>query len=130
MQKGLCVVVLGAALALAACGKDPGPKGDAGAQGPAPGRKAPKASRVHPGRKGSKVPKDLRDLKVLKVPVPAGPKGDAGQSGATVRAVQADGTVACDANETLVSVFCPAGGAPDGAKCGTPPVMGLCLKNP
>jgi len=35
---------------------------------------------------------------------------------------------AWDANETLVSVFCPSGGAPDGAKCGTSPSVGLCLK--
>jgi hypothetical protein len=42
--------------------------------------------------------------------------------------VQADGAVSCDANETLVSVFCPSGGASDGAKCGTTPTIGLCLK--
>jgi hypothetical protein len=42
--------------------------------------------------------------------------------------VQADGAVSCDANETLVSVFCPSGGAPDGAKCRTTPTVGLCLK--
>jgi hypothetical protein len=47
-----------------------------------------------------------------------------------MRVVQADGTVSCDANETLVSVFCPSGGAPDGAKCGTAPTTGLCLKKP
>jgi len=29
-----------------------------------------------------------------------------------VRAVQADGSISCQANETLVSVFCPSGGAP------------------
>jgi hypothetical protein len=44
--------------------------------------------------------------------------------------VQADGAVSCEANETLVSVFCPGGGAPDGAKCGTSPTVGLCLKKP
>jgi hypothetical protein len=44
--------------------------------------------------------------------------------------VQADGAVSCDADETLVSVFCPAGGAADGAKCGTTPTVGLCLKKP
>src|SRR4051812_38472696 len=31
----LTVMLLGASLSLAACGKDPGPKGDPGAQGPA-----------------------------------------------------------------------------------------------
>jgi hypothetical protein len=45
-----------------------------------------------------------------------------------VRAVQTDGIVSCDGTETLVSVFCPAGGAPDGARCGTTPTIGLCLK--
>jgi hypothetical protein len=44
--------------------------------------------------------------------------------------VQADGAVSCGADETLVSVFCPAGGAPDGAKCGSSPTIGLCLKKP
>jgi hypothetical protein len=42
--------------------------------------------------------------------------------------VQADGLVACGANETLVSVFCPTGGSADGAKCSTTPTIGLCLK--
>ena len=41
-----------------------------------------------------------------------------GPAGSPRRAVQADGSVSCEANETLVSVFCPSGGAPDGAKCG------------
>jgi hypothetical protein len=44
--------------------------------------------------------------------------------------VQADGAVSCEADETLVSAFCPTGGAPDGAKCGTTPTIGLCLKKP
>jgi hypothetical protein len=38
--------------------------------------------------------------------------------------------VSCEANEILVSVFCPSGGAPDGAKCGTTPTIGLCLGKP
>jgi hypothetical protein len=42
--------------------------------------------------------------------------------------VQGDGAVNCDANEILVSVFCPSGGAPDGAKCGMTPSVGLCLR--
>jgi hypothetical protein len=29
-----------------------------------------------------------------------------------------------------VSVFCPSGGASDGAKCGSGPAIGLCLKKP
>jgi hypothetical protein len=38
--------------------------------------------------------------------------------------------VSCDSSETLVSVFCPSGGASDGAKCSTAPTVGLCLKKP
>jgi hypothetical protein len=61
-------------------------------------------------------------------------KGDKGEKGGAaavnVRAVQADGSVGCEASETLVSVFCLSGGAPDGAKCGTSPTVGLCLKKP
>jgi len=78
----------------------PGPQGQAGAQG-AQGPQGPQG-----------VP---------------GPKGESGQA---IRSVQADGTVSCDATETLVSVLCPSGGAPDGAKCGTSPTIGLCLKKP
>lgn len=57
---------------------------------------------------------------------PQGPKGD--PASINIRAVQADGAVNCDSNETLVSVFCPTGGAADGPKCGTSPTVGLCLK--
>ena len=64
----------------------------------------------------------------------AGEKGDKGDKGDTasvgLRSVQADGSVSCEASETLVSVFCPGGGAPDGAKCATPLTVGLCLKKP
>ena len=64
----------------------------------------------------------------------SGEKGDKGEKGeaaaVSVRAVQADGTVSCEASETLVSVFCPSGGAPDGAKCGTSSTVGLCQKKP
>jgi hypothetical protein len=60
-----------------------------------------------------------------------GDKGEKGEAAAVnVRAVQADGSVGCEASETLVSVFCLSGGAPDGAKCGTSPTVGLCLKKP
>ena len=59
-----------------------------------------------------------------------GAKGDPGAAGTVVRSVQSDGPVSCEASEILVSVFCPSGGAPDGAKCGTSPTIGLCLKKP
>jgi hypothetical protein len=38
--------------------------------------------------------------------------------------------VSCEANETLVSVFCPSGGPSDGAKCMKAPTIGLCLTRP
>ena len=98
------ILVVGIAISLAGCGRDPGPKGDSGPQG-APGDK---------GEKGDK-----------------GDKGDKGAAGSVnIRAVQADGPVSCEGSETLVSVFCPGGGAPDGAKCGTAPTIGLCLQKP
>jgi hypothetical protein len=65
---------------------------------------------------------------------PQGPQGEKGAKGDTgtlnLRTVQMDGSASCDAGETLVSVFCPGGGAPDGAKCMTSPTIGLCLKKP
>ena len=61
--------------------------------------------------------------------LPAGVKGDKGDPATVnIRAVQADGAVNCDSSEALVSVFCPSGGAADGAKCGTSPTIGLCMK--
>jgi Collagen triple helix repeat (20 copies) len=79
----------------------PGAQGQAGSQGP----QAPQGA---PGEKGA--------------------KGDAAKLNA--RAVQGDNTVRCDAHETLVSVFCPSGGAPDGTKCATSPAVGMCLGKP
>jgi Collagen triple helix repeat (20 copies) len=121
----LCIIGL-VGLSLAGCGRSPGPKGDPGAQGPAgpqgaqgiqgvagtqgpPGAQGPQGSQGVPGEKGSK-----------------GDKGDAGLTG--LRSVQADGAVSCDADELLVSAFCPSGGAADGAKCANGPTIGLCLK--
>ena len=100
MRRILVVVLMGATLALAGCGRDPGPKGDTGPQGPQGPQGAP------------------------------GAKGDPGPAAASIRSVQATGEVSCDATETLVSVFCPSGGASDGAKCGSGPAIGLCLKKP
>jgi hypothetical protein len=124
----LTVMLVGASLSLAACGKDPGPKGDPGPQGPAgpqgaqgiqgvagtqgqTGAQGPQGPQGAPGDKGEK-----------------GEKGEKGDPGTPVRVVQADGQVSCEANEILASVFCPSGGAPDGAKCASPPTIALCLK--
>jgi Collagen triple helix repeat (20 copies) len=130
-MRHLAVMLIGASLLLAGCGRDPGPKGDPGPQGPAgpqgaqgiqgvagtqgpAGAQGPQGPQGTPGEKGDK-----------------GDKGDKGEPGTSnVRAVQADGSVTCDASEMLVSVFCPSGGVADGAKCGTTPTVGLCLKKP
>jgi hypothetical protein len=74
-------------------------------------RVGPKAPRVSPDHKAPQVHREPKASKASRV-----------------RKVQ--WRVTCGANETLVSVFCPSGGAPDGAKCGTSPSVGLCLKKP
>ena len=120
------ILILGLSLSLAACGKDPGPKGDPGPQGPA----GPQGAQGMQGATGTQGPAGAQGPQGPQgAPGAKGDKGDKGDPGTTsnVRAVQADGTIACEANETLVSVFCPSGGAPDGAKCGTSPTVGLCL---
>jgi hypothetical protein len=125
MKRIAVAVVVGLALALAACGRDPGPagpKGEPGAQGPA----GPQGAGGQPGPQGPQGPQGTPGARGDK-----GDKGDAGPVGAsTILSVQADSAVSCDADETLVSVFCPSGGAADGAKCGTTPTIGLCLKKP
>ncbi len=131
MKKIAVAVVVGIALTLAACGKEPGPagpKGDAGAQGPA-GPQGAQGVQGVPGAQGQAGPQGPQGPQGA-----PGTKGDTGPAGpagtAALRSVQADGAVSCEADETLVSVFCPAGGAPDAAKCGSSPTIGLCLKKP
>ena len=124
MTRILVAVLVGAALALAGCGRDPGPKGDAGPQGPAgpqglQGVPGPQGQQGAQGPQGPQGPQGA-----------PGAKGDPGPAGASIRSVQASGEVSCDASENLVSVFCPSGGASDGAKCGSGPAIGLCLKKP
>jgi hypothetical protein len=134
MKRIFPILVVGFALSLGACSRDPGPKGEPGAQGPAgpqgaqgiqgvagaqgqAGAQGPQGPQGAPGEKGATGDK--------------GDKGDKGEAAAVnLRSVQADGAASCEANETLVSVFCPSGGAPDGAKCGTSPTVGLCLRKP
>jgi hypothetical protein len=127
MKKVLVAAIAGLALTLAACGKDPGPKGDTGPQGPA-GPQGAQGVQGVPGAQGQSGPQGPQGPQGA--PGAKGEKGDKGEAGTVVRLVQADGAVSCDASETLASVFCPAGGAPDGAKCGTTPTIGLCLKKP
>jgi Collagen triple helix repeat (20 copies) len=118
----LPILAVSMALALAGCGRDPGPKGDPGPQGPA-GPQGAQGVQGVPGAQGQAGAQG-----------PQGPQGAPGPKGdpaaVNIRAVQADGSVSCESNETLVSVFCPSGGAADGAKCGTSPTVGLCLKKP
>jgi hypothetical protein len=122
-MKIFSILAVGTALALAGCGKEPGPKGDPGPQGPA-GPQGAQGVQGVPGPQGQAGAQGSQG--------PQGPKGDKGDpgQGSVIRSVQVDGAVSCDANETLASVFCPTGGAPDGAKCGTTPTVGLCLKKP
>src|SRR5438105_3310919 len=109
----MMAVVVGSAVMLAGCGREPGPKGETGPQGPA----GPQGAQ---GLQGVAGPQGQQGPQGPQGPQGApGAKGDPGPAGASIRAVQVDGQVSCDASETLVSVFCPSGGAPDGAKCGT-----------
>jgi hypothetical protein len=122
------ILVVGIAISLAGCGRDPGPKGDPGPQGPAGPQGAQGVQGVPgaQGQAGAQGPQGAQGA-----PGDKGEKGDKGAAGSVnVRAVQADGPVSCEGSETLVSVFCPSGGAPDGAKCGTAPTIGLCLQKP
>src|SRR5437868_11471865 len=105
----LAVMLVGASLSLAACGKNPGPKGDPGPQGPA----GPQGAQGIQGVPGTQGPAGAQGPQGPQgTPGDKGEKGDKGDPATTnVRAVQADGPVSCDASETLVSVFCPSGGA-------------------
>lgn len=57
-----------------------------------------------------------------------GGKEDKGDVGSALRSAQAATQVSCESDEMLVSIFCPSGGAPDGAKCTSAPTIGLCLR--
>jgi hypothetical protein len=123
MGKILVVVAVTSAIMLGACGRDTGPKGDPGPQGPA----GPQGAQGIQGVPGPQGPAGAQGAQG-----PQGPKGDKGDRGepaaVNIRSVQADGAVNCDTSETLVSVFCPSGGAADDAKCATSPTIGLCMK--
>lgn len=139
-MKVVPILLVGIALVLAGCGRDPGPKGERGADGPQgaqgiqgiagaqgqpgpQGPAGPPGPQGQPGAQGAQGPQGPQGA-----PGSKGDKGDAGAAG--LRVVQGDGAASCEANETLVSVFCPGGGAADGAKCSTPPTVGLCLRKP
>ena len=120
------LIVVGIALSLGGCGKDPGPKGEPGVQGPAGPQGAQGVQGVAgvQGQVGAQGPQGPQGA-----PGEKGDKGDKGDAASVnVRSVQADGAATCEASETLVAVFCPSGGAPDGAKCATSPTVGLCVR--
>ena len=122
------ILVVGIAISLAGCGRDPGPKGDPGPQGPA-GPQGAQGVQGVPGAQGQAGAQGSQGAQGA--PGDKGEKGDKGAAGSVnIRAVQADGPVSCEGSETLVSVFCPSGGAPDGAKCDMAPTIGLCLQKP
>ncbi len=110
----LSIALLG--LLLAACSGPQGPQGQAGAPGEKglAGPAGPAGPMGPLGAKGDPGPQGQ-----------AGPPGPAGSAG--FRVVTGEKTVACGANEMLVSVVCSAG-APDGAGCPTATTTtGLCM---
>lgn len=130
MRALLMAVVMGTAVTLAGCGRDPGPKGETGAQGPA-GPQGAQGLQGVPGPQGQQGAQGQQGPQGPQGPQGApGAKGDPGAAGTAIRSVQSDGQASCEASEILVSVFCPSGGAPDGAKCSTSPTIGLCVKKP
>lgn len=126
-MKWAAVIAVGISVLLASCGREPGPKGDTGPQGPA-GPQGAQGIQGVPGPQGQAGPQGPQGTEGKQGS--KGEKGDKGDGTTNLRVVQTDGAVSCEANETLVSVFCPSGGAADGAKCGTSPTVGLCLKKP
>jgi len=122
-----------------------------------PAHRVPQVRKVLRACKAYRVLKDRRELRAHRgpqgTPGDPGPKGDKGEVGAIgpagpagaigpagpagpkaaastrIRSVNGDGPVACESNETLISVFCPAGGTAEAAKCATPPTIGLCETN-
>ena len=122
------ILLIGVSLALVGCGRDPGPKGDPGPQGPA-GPQGAQGVQGVPGTQGQAGPQGPQGPQGA-----SGPKGDKGEKGdagtSNVRAVQTDSAVSCEADEMLVSVYCPNGGTIEGNKCGTAPTVGLCFKKP
>lgn len=134
VMKIIPILAIGVALMLAGCGRDPGPagpKGEPGVQGPAGPQGAQGVQGIPgvQGQAGAQGPQGPQGAPGT--PGAAGEKGDKGDAApVNLRVVQADGSVSCEANETLVSVFCPSGGALDGMKCATSPTVGLCLKKP
>ena len=148
-MKFIPLLIVGISLSLAACSKDPGPKGDPGSQGPAgpqgaqgvqgvPGAQGQAGAQGPQGPQGEKGDKgDVGAVGPAGTAGPAGPVGPPGPaavaakgepSTGAIRVVQGDSPASCESNEALVSVFCPSGGAADGPKCPSSPTVGLCMR--
>ena len=111
MRQLLSISAIITTLAVAGCGQPaPGPQGPAGPAG-AQGAQGPQGPAGATGPAG-----------------PPGPKGEPGPAQA-LRMVTGTDTVACAADEALVSLVC-ASGATDGTKCATPgtAATGLCMR--
>src|SRR3954463_3590907 len=126
MQKLIAVAALAASLALVGCGREPGPKGEPGPQGPA----GPQGAQGIQGVPGPQGPSGAQGAQGPQGPQgPQGEKGSKGEAGTpNLRVVQTDGAASCDSGETLVSVFCPGGGAPRGGATGKTPTRAFCFK--
>lgn len=104
------ILVIGMTLALAGCGRDPGPKGDPGPQGPA-GPQGAQGVQGVPGPQGQAGPQGPQGPQGT--PGPKGEKGDPGSS-SSIRIVKlgveqcgASGCSAeCAGDETIVSALC------------------------
>jgi hypothetical protein len=104
------ILAIGMTLALAACGRDPGPKGDPGPQGPA-GPQGAQGVQGIPGAQGQAGAQGPQGPQGA--PGPKGDKGDPGSS-SNIRFVKlgvdqcgAGGCSAeCSADETIVSALC------------------------
>jgi hypothetical protein len=123
-------VALASLLLLTGCFE--GPQGSPGQVGPA-GPQGPQGTVGQRGADGTRG-----ELGPVGPQGPQGPKGDRGEPGpagtANIRLVQDNGdALTCNADEILASVICSDGAAATvsqkrSAKCGTPIVVGICMK--
>src|ERR1700744_5599656 len=93
-MRALPLLAVGIAISLAACGRDPGPKGDPGPQGPA----GPQGAQGIQGVPGAQGPAGAQGPQGPQgKPGDKGEKGDKGETGGSgLRTLQADGTGSCD----------------------------------
>src|SRR4051812_49485152 len=97
MRKIVTAVVVGMTLTLAACGKEPGPKGDTGPQGPA-GPQGAQGGQGVPGAQGQQSPQGPQGPQGA--PGAKGEKRDPRTGGASLPSVQGDGAPSCGPSGT------------------------------